>query len=90
MDFLNVLVCSLMCYFIEFHTPPVEDLPYSIRQRECDFQMDWHDKQLYLKVSPPLYNILVQSTTEGVDIHEEESVLLIHLQLLLFLVENLP
>ena len=30
----------------------------------CDFLMDWHTEQLYLKVIH-LYTILVKSTTEG-------------------------
>ena len=39
-----------------------------LSQRGLQLQMDWHIKQLYLKATPPLYNTLVQSTTEGVDI----------------------
>ena len=35
---------------------------------ECDFQMDWQIKQPHLKFTPPLYNILVKSITEGVHI----------------------
>ena len=47
-------------------------------QREWDFQVDWHIGQFYLKGTHPLCNILVQSTTEGVDIYVEMSSCLIH------------
>ena len=35
---------------------------------QCDFQMDWHIKQLQLKYTHPLYNILITPTTEGVGV----------------------
>ena len=34
----------------------------NLPQVECDFQMDWHIEQLYLKVTPPLCNILVKGS----------------------------
>ena len=37
-------------------------LTVNLPQGECDFQMDWHVEQLYLKVTLPLCN------TEGVEI----------------------
>ena len=45
-----------------------EDLPW-----ECDIQIDWRIESLYLKVTPPLCNMLVKSTTEGVELHVEVS-----------------
>ena len=45
---------------------PCGKFTISIPQGECDFKMDWHGNQFHLKFTPPLCNILVQSTSEGV------------------------
>ena len=40
--------------------------------------MDWHIEESYLKFTPSLHNILVQSTTEDVELHVNLSSELFH------------
>ena len=47
---------------------PLWKVKVSLPQRGCDFQIEWHIEQFYLKVTHPLCSILVNSTTEGVGI----------------------
>ena len=42
-------------------------LTVNLPQGECDFLIDWHIEQLYLKVTLPLCNICVKSTLDGVE-----------------------
>ena len=56
----GVWILDALAYWaavFESHTPSVQHLVVS--QRECEFQMQWHTEQLYLKVTHPLCNIFV-------------------------------
>ena len=54
----------------------------SLPQGECDFQMDWHIEQHFLKFTPPLCNIVVQSLQRVNTSHVEVSRGLFHLKLI--------